>query len=152
MALMPRAVAVTITVRLLKRFMTFLLSSHFSIQRTLLIVDTIQLRRTAPAAPTLAPHFPHIKLPVTSLTLGSSSWRLFASLLQDLVLDLSSPSKCLQTAFLNEAPFEQRAVRLGIAQRGGRCVDPARAQGEVILVRDARAEDEFTLAPRLELD
>src|SRR5258708_15077807 len=120
MAPIPRALPVTITVRLLKRFMTFLLSSHFSIQPTLLIVDTIQLRRTAPAAPTLAPHFPHIKLPVTSLTLGSSSWRLFASLLQDLVLDLSSPSKCLQTAFFNESPFEQRDLRLGMAQLGGR--------------------------------
>src|SRR5260370_27324483 len=98
--------------------MTFLLSSHFSIQRPLLIVDTIQLRRTAPAAPTLAPHFPHIKLPVTSLTLGSSSWRLFASLLQDLVLNLSSPSKCLQTAFLNEAPFDQRDLRSLIPHRG----------------------------------
>src|SRR5260370_8137782 len=119
MALMPRAVAVTITVRLLKRFMTFLLSSHFSIQRTLLIVDTIQLRRTAPAAPTLAPHFPHIKLPVTSLTLGSSSWRLFASLLQDLVLNLSSPSKCLQTPFLNEAPFAHPDARSGLAPRAG---------------------------------
>src|SRR5258707_14489294 len=94
---------------------------------------------------------------ISSLPLPLSHWArlrggLFASLLQDLVLDLFSPSKCLQTAFLNEAPFDQRDVRLGIAQRGRRCVDRVRAEDEVILVRGGRAENEFSVPPRLELD
>src|SRR5882672_11947738 len=62
------------------------------------------------------------------------------------------PSKCLQTAFLNEALLDRRDVRLGIAQRGGRCVDRVGAENEVVLVRDGRAENEFSVGPRLELD
>src|SRR2546425_5381217 len=61
------------------------------------------------------------------------------------------PSKCLQTAFLNEALLDRRDVRLGIAQRRRRCVDRVGADDEVVLVWDGRAENEFSVGPRLEL-
>jgi hypothetical protein len=43
-------------------------------------------------------------------------------------------------------------VRLGIAQRGRRCVDRVGAEDEVVLVPDGRAENEFRVGPCLELD
>src|SRR5256712_9077253 len=61
------------------------------------------------------------------------------------------PSRCLQTAFWNEALLDRRDVRLGIAQRGRRCVDRVGADDEVVLVWDGRAENEFSVGPRLEL-
>jgi hypothetical protein len=137
---------------IIKTFHDFSPLITFSIQRTLLIVDTIQLRLTVLAVPTLAPHFPRSSLPLPLLHWARLRGGLFASLLQYLVRDLSSLSKCLQTAFLNEALFDQRYVRLGIAQRGVRRVDRVRAEDEVILVRGGRAENEFSVAPRLELD
>jgi hypothetical protein len=51
----------------------------------------------------------------------------------------------LQTAFLNELRPNRRDVRLGIAQRGGRCVDRVGAEDEIVLVRDGRAENEFSV-------
>ena len=54
--------------------------------------------------------------------------------------------------FLNEARPHRRNVRLGIAQRGGRGVDRVGAEDEIVLVRDGRAENEFSVGPRLELD
>src|SRR5260370_39306470 len=43
-------------------------------------------------------------------------------------------------------------MRLDSEQGGGRCVDGVRAESEVSLVRDGRAENEFGIGPRLELD
>ena len=40
----------------------------------------------------------------------------------------------LQTAFLNEVRPNRRKVRLGIAQRGGRCVNRVGADDEIVLV------------------
>ena len=54
--------------------------------------------------------------------------------------------------FVNGARPNRRKVRLGIAQRGGRCVDRVGAEDEVILVRDGRAENEFSVGSRLEPD
>ena len=59
---------------------------------------------------------------------------------------------CLQTAFLNQACPNCRKVHLGIAQRGGRCVDRVGAEDEIVLVRGGRADNEFSIGARLELD
>ena len=59
---------------------------------------------------------------------------------------------CLQTAFFNEARPNRRKVRLGIAQRSGRCVDRVGAENEIVLVRDGGAEKEFSVGPRREFD
>jgi hypothetical protein len=53
---------------------------------------------------------------------------------------------CPQTA------FGGRNVRLGVAQRGARCVDRVGAEDEIVLVRDGRTENEFSVGLRLELD
>src|SRR6267378_602573 len=59
---------------------------------------------------------------------------------------------CLQTAFLNEVRPNRRNMRLRTAQRAGRCVDRVGAEDEIVLVRDGRAENKFSVGPRLELD
>jgi len=59
---------------------------------------------------------------------------------------------CLQAPFLKEACPNRRKVRLGIAQRGRRCVDRVGAEDEIVLVRDGRTEHEFGVGSRLELD
>jgi hypothetical protein len=65
---------------------------------------------------------------------------------------LHSEQMCLQTPFLKEARPNRRKVRLGVAQRGGRCVDRVRAEDEIVIVRDGRAENEFSVGEGLELD
>jgi hypothetical protein len=53
-------------------------------------------------------------------------------------------ASALTDGLLNEVRPNRRNVRLGIAQSGGGCVDRVGAEDEIVLVRDGRAENEFS--------
>jgi len=69
-----------------------------------------------------------------------------------LVRSTKDAGNRLKTAFPDEALPDRRDMRFAIFERGRRRVDRVVAEGEIVLVRRGRAENELSVGQGLELD